>query len=304
MTIPTLSQVTVTLTDHVATIEFSCDTFNYLSVDLMQELVRAWEWADAEIQCRAIVLCSAGRVFCAGVDFRSMAGADGDSSPRPLYQLALRLLAGRKPCIVAVQGAAVGAGLGLAMLADQRVAGPKTQFNASFVQLGFHAGFGLTAIFQAFLPSMRKRGCGKLIAMSSLVGQVPFPFESIYSASKFAIEGMVMSLRYEVAPFGIHVALIEPAQVSTSFASKIHQLPPDGSPYRERARRFIARDDELIKTAPTPQQAGRRIAEVVRQAKPPFHNQIDFMSTVFLFLNRFLPRWMRDAILLNHMDIK
>jgi len=145
MTIPTLSQVTVTLTDHVATIEFSCDTFNYLSVDLMQELVRAWEWADAEIQCRAIVLCSAGRVFCAGVDFRSIAGAEGDSSPRPLYQLALRLLAGRKPCIAAVQGAAVGAGLGLAMLADQRVAGPKTQFNASFVQLGFHAGFGLTA---------------------------------------------------------------------------------------------------------------------------------------------------------------
>jgi NAD(P)-dependent dehydrogenase (short-subunit alcohol dehydrogenase family) len=163
---------------------------------------------------------------------------------------------------------------------------------------------GAASIFQAFLPSMRKRGCGKLIAMSSLVGQVPFPFESIYSASKFAIEGMVMSLRYEVEPFGIHVALIEPAQVSTSFASKIHQLPPEGSPYRERARRFIARDDELIKTAPTPQQAGKRIAEVVRQAKPPFHNQIDLMSTVFLLLNRFLPRWMRDAILLNHMDIK
>lgn len=145
MTIPTLSHVTITLTDHVATIEFASGTFNYLSVDLMQDLVQAWEWADAEMQCRAIVLCSAGRVFCAGVDFRGMAGADGDSSPKLLYQLALRLLAGRKPCIAAVQGAAVGAGLGLAMLADQRVAGPKTQFNASFAQLGFHAGFGLTA---------------------------------------------------------------------------------------------------------------------------------------------------------------
>lgn len=163
---------------------------------------------------------------------------------------------------------------------------------------------GAASIFQAFLPSMRQRRQGKLIAMSSLVGQVPFPFESIYSASKFAIEGMVMSLRYEVEPFGIRVALIEPAQVSTSFASKIHQLPPEGSPYRERARRFIARDDELIKTAPTPQRAGQRIAEVVRQPRPAFHNQIDFMSTFFLFLNRFLPRWMRDAILLKHMDIK
>lgn len=163
---------------------------------------------------------------------------------------------------------------------------------------------GAASIFQAFLPAMRRQGGGKLIAMSSLVGQVPFPFESIYSASKFAIEGMVMSLRYEVAPFGIRVALIEPAQVSTSFASKIHQLPSEGSPYRERARRFIARDDELIKSAPTPLQAGKKIADVVRQARPAFHNQIDFMSSFFLFLNRFLPVRLRDAILLNHMDIK
>jgi NAD(P)-dependent dehydrogenase (short-subunit alcohol dehydrogenase family) len=163
---------------------------------------------------------------------------------------------------------------------------------------------GAASIFQAFLPAMRRQGSGKLVAMSSLVGQVPFPFESIYSASKFAIEGMVMSLRYEVAPFGIRVALIEPAQVSTSFASKIHTLPPEGSPYRERARRFIARDHELIKSAPTPLQAGRRIAEVVSRARPAFHNQIDFMSTFFLILNRFLPVRLRDAILLHHMDIK
>jgi len=71
---------------------------------------------------------------------------------------------------------------------------------------------GASAIFQAFIPSMREQGHGKLIAMSSLVGQVPFPFESIYSASKFAIEGLVLSLRYEVEPFGIRVALVEPAQ--------------------------------------------------------------------------------------------
>ncbi|PKN69651.1 MAG: short-chain dehydrogenase [Deltaproteobacteria bacterium HGW-Deltaproteobacteria-12] len=163
---------------------------------------------------------------------------------------------------------------------------------------------GAAAIFQAFLPAMRRQGKGKLIAMSSLVGQVPFPFESIYSASKFAIEGMVMSLRYEVAPFGINVALIEPAQVSTTFAAKIHKLPPEGSPYRERARRFIARDDELIKTAPTPLQAAQRMVQVIHQDRPAFHNQVDFMSTFFLFLNRYLPVRMRDAILLNHMDIK
>jgi len=163
---------------------------------------------------------------------------------------------------------------------------------------------GAAAVFQAFLPSMRERRAGKLIAMSSLVAQVPFPFESIYSASKFALEGLVLSLRYEVEPFGIRVALIEPAQVSTTFAAKIHKLPPEGSPYRDRARRFIERDEELIKTAPDPVQAAEKIVKIIEQDKPCLHNQVDFMSTVFLCLNRYLPRSIRDRILLRHMNIK
>ena len=163
---------------------------------------------------------------------------------------------------------------------------------------------GAAAIFQAFLPSMRERRSGKLIAMSSLVGRIPFPFESIYSASKFAVTGMMLSLKYEVAPFGIQVALIEPAQVSTTFAAKIHVLPPENSVYRDRARRFIERDDELIKTAPTPPVAARKIMKVIEARKPALFNQIDFMSSFFLWLNQFLPRSVRDAILVNHMHIK
>ncbi|MFO7559099.1 MAG: SDR family NAD(P)-dependent oxidoreductase [Desulfobacterales bacterium] len=163
---------------------------------------------------------------------------------------------------------------------------------------------GASAIFQAFIPSMRKAGRGKLIAMSSLVGRIPFPFESIYTATKFAIEGLVESIKYEVEPFGIRTALIEPAQVSTDFAAKIHVLPPEGSPYRERAKRFIDRDNELIKTATTPVAAAKRIVKVIRSEKPKLHNQVDFMSTFFLFLNWILPKKIRDVILVNHMDIK
>ena len=163
---------------------------------------------------------------------------------------------------------------------------------------------GAAAIFQAFISSMRKAGGGKLIAMSSLVGQIPFPFESIYSASKFAISGMVESFQYELRPFGIQVAIIEPAQVSTNFAAKIHVLPPEGSPYRERARRFIDRDNELIKTATTPIQAAKRIVKVIEAPKMNLHNQVDFMSSFFLLLNRILPKFLRDMILLNHMNIK
>ncbi len=163
---------------------------------------------------------------------------------------------------------------------------------------------GASAIFQAFIPSMRERKKGKLIAMSSLVGRIPFPFEAIYTASKFAITGLMLSMRLEVKPFGIDVAIIEPAQVSTSFAAKIHVLPKEGSPYRDRARRFIERDDELIKTAPTPEFAAKRIVKVVMAKKMSLFNQIDFMSSFFLWINQILPRGIRDSILVNYMDIK
>ena len=163
---------------------------------------------------------------------------------------------------------------------------------------------GTAALLQAFIPSMRKNKSGKIICMSSLVGQVPFPFESIYSASKFAVEGLVQSIKFELEPFGIRVAIVQPAQVSTDFAAKIHHLPDDGSPYRERVKRFIDRDNELIKTAPTPVQAARKIVRLIHQKNPCRFNQVDFMSTFFLFLNRILPMKIRDMILINHMDIK
>jgi NAD(P)-dependent dehydrogenase (short-subunit alcohol dehydrogenase family) len=163
---------------------------------------------------------------------------------------------------------------------------------------------GAAAIFQAFLPSMRERRKGRLIAMSSLVGRIPFPFESIYTASKFAITGLMLSIRLEVQPFGIEVGIIEPAQVATRFAAKIHVLPPESSPYRERARRFIERDNELIQTAPSPGYAGDRIVKVVLAPKIRLFNQIDFMSSFFLWINQILPRRIRDAILVNYMNIK
>lgn len=163
---------------------------------------------------------------------------------------------------------------------------------------------GAAAIFQAFVPSMRARRRGKLVAVSSLVGRIPFPFESVYASTKFALEGMVLSFKHELAPFGIRVALIEPAQVSTGFAAKAQKLPDPTSPYRERARRFIDRDNDLIKSAPSPERAAEKYVEVITSENPKLFNQIDFMSTFFLALNQFLPVAIRDRILVRHMDIE
>jgi short-subunit dehydrogenase len=162
---------------------------------------------------------------------------------------------------------------------------------------------GAAAIFQAFLPSMRENRSGKLVAMSSMVGQLPFPFESIYSASKYAIEGLAASLRLEVEPFGIKVALIEPAQVSSSFAAK-RKPPAEGSPYRERAIRFIERDKILVSGGSTPAQAAATIVKVINSTNPNLHNEITLKDRVAMSLSRVLPYKLRDAVLVRHMGIK
>lgn len=117
---------------------------NFLSVALLEHLVAVWDWADSEPECRVILLCSKGSVFSAGMNFADFMGGK-EVSPESLYKLSQQLFEGSTLVIAVIQGAAVGAGLGLAMIADQRVAGPKEKFIANFVQLGFHPGFGLSA---------------------------------------------------------------------------------------------------------------------------------------------------------------
>jgi len=163
---------------------------------------------------------------------------------------------------------------------------------------------GAAAAIQSFLPSMREAGKGRIVVISSMVGLIPFPFESIYSASKFALEGLVHSMRLEVEPFGIRVALVQPAQVSSAFAEKSHRMPPENSPYYRRAKKFLEKDAEHVKTAPTPKEAARKIVRIVNDRNPKLQNQIEAKSTMLLVLNKVLPTRMRDSMLLNHMDIK
>jgi enoyl-CoA hydratase/carnithine racemase len=138
--------VSVGLDDHVATLEFDRPPNNHVSVQLMRDLADALADLDETQACRAIVLASAGKVFCGGADLTSPTGVGGAGMEgvNPLYVEAVRLFSNKKPIIAAIQGAAVGAGLGLALVADFRVVAPEARFAANFVKLGFHPGFGLS----------------------------------------------------------------------------------------------------------------------------------------------------------------
>jgi enoyl-CoA hydratase/carnithine racemase len=138
--------VKVAMVGHVAVVTFDRPPNNHVSVDMMRDLADCLEAVDAGRQARAIVLQAEGKNFCAGADFTtpgdSVAGGMGGISE--LYNQAVRLFSIETTIVAAVQGAAVGAGLGLALVADFRVASPDAKFSANFVKLGFHPGFGLT----------------------------------------------------------------------------------------------------------------------------------------------------------------
>jgi len=108
---------------------------------MISAIADALEELDRNDECRCVVLTAEGKNFCAGADF------SGNASPystADLYHAATRLFCTNKPFVAAVNGAAIGGGLGLALSADFRIASPESKFSANFAQLGFHHGFGLT----------------------------------------------------------------------------------------------------------------------------------------------------------------
>lgn len=142
---------------HVAELVFDQPPHNHATVGLLRALGDRLAALDADASCRAIVLRSAGRVFCAGADLAADEGfgGSGDDPLREFYDQALRLFAARKPIVAAIQGAAIGAGLGLAVAADFRIASPEARLSANFVKLGFHPGFGLTTTLPRLVGAQR-----------------------------------------------------------------------------------------------------------------------------------------------------
>jgi enoyl-CoA hydratase/carnithine racemase len=141
--------------DLVATVEIGRPPDNFFDADLITSLADAFAWLDGQPAFRAAVLCSDGKHFCAGADFTGRSGRPGMGGAKELYAAAARLFEARTPVVAAVQGAAVGGGLGLACAADFRVASPQARFCANFARLGLHHGFALTVTLPAIIGEQR-----------------------------------------------------------------------------------------------------------------------------------------------------
>lgn len=137
------SEIEISHQGHVATVTFSRPPHNFFTLDLLQSLADAFEQLDDLPDTRVTILSSTGKSFCAGADFNDPRARD-PSFPELVYAAGLRLFSIKKPMIAAVQGPAVGGGLGLALVADFRVADENARFVANFARLGIHPGFGLS----------------------------------------------------------------------------------------------------------------------------------------------------------------
>ncbi|MGH8348764.1 MAG: enoyl-CoA hydratase/isomerase family protein, partial [Pseudomonas sp.] len=135
--------LTLELEGHIATLNFNRPPHNFFDAELIKDLADTLLYLDELPQCRVVILQGEGKVFCAGADF-SGGDARDPQYPRRVYKSAVRLFRTRKPIICVVEGAAIGGGLGLALVADFRVTSAKARFSANFNRLGIHQGFGIS----------------------------------------------------------------------------------------------------------------------------------------------------------------
>ncbi len=142
--------------DFVSEVEIQRGPNNFFDKSLIAQLADTFETLDEDPRCRAIVLCSQGKHFCAGANFAGSAKTDiREDDGTHLYDEAVRLFRTRTPVVAAVQGAAIGGGLGLALMPDFRVATSESRFSANFSRLGFHQGFGLSVTLPRLVGQQR-----------------------------------------------------------------------------------------------------------------------------------------------------
>lgn len=153
-----MTDLLLSRTGHVQIAEIDRPPHNYFDTQLIAQIADALESADADDAIRVTVLCANGKSFCAGANFTG----DQPTTPegrrresRDLYDQGLRIFRCRKPMVAAVQGHAIGGGLGVALAADYRVATCETSFAANFTRLGFHPGFGLTVTLPELVGATR-----------------------------------------------------------------------------------------------------------------------------------------------------
>lgn len=153
------------------------------------------------------------------------------------------------------------AGYGLfGCLEDLSMSDLKAQFETNF--------FGVVRTSQAVIPIMRKQKSGTIVNVSSVAGRIGFPVSPAYISSKFALEGLSESMRYELSPFGINTIIIEPGVIKTNFMSSMKKSMKPDSVYRDITNKVIMGISMMAEMGTPPQEVAKTIIKAIKSENP------------------------------------
>lgn len=162
---------------------------------------------------------------------------------------------------------------------------------------------GVMRVCRAVLPSMRRQRSGVIINISSLGGLFGLPFQGLYSASKFALEGLSESLRLETRTFGIRVVLVEPGDVQTAITSNrvLARAALEGSPYRDTFQRVLGIVGKDEAHGVSPSEVAAVVARIAGSRRPRLRYTVGHPSQrLMALLKRTLPWSMCERLLQSH----
>ena len=179
---------------------------------------------------------------------------DEDSVRRGVESVLNR--AGRLDAVVNCAGFGIGGSIEDTSLDEAR-----RQFETNF--------FGILRVCRAALPTLRAQSGGRIVNVSSIAGRIGLPYQGLYSATKYAIEGFSEALRMELRPFGIHVSLIEPGDFCTGFtASRLRVSVGEEGPYADRFARALAAAEADEMGGHPPVRVARLLLRILRSRSP------------------------------------
>ena len=163
--------------------------------------------------------------------------------------------------------------------------------------------FGLIRMTKAVLPTMRQKGMGRIVNISSVMGLIPAPFMALYSASKHAVEGYSESLDHEIRGSGIRVVLVEPAYTRTAFEGNVYQPDQQLDVYRSARTNAEGVLREGMKTADTPELVASAVLNASTEANPRRRYTAGRVARQISLLRRFVPAAAFDKSLRKQMRL-
>ena len=130
--------------------------------------------------------------------------------------------------------------------------------------------FSIIRIIQKVAPVMRKQGSGDIVNISSIAGRIGFPVSTAYISSKFALEGLSESIRFELGPFGVNVIIIEPGVIKTNFfdSMKIAKRAKENDTYKEITKKVISGVKMMAEMGTAPKEVANVIIKSLKEEKP------------------------------------